>query len=255
MPLFAERFILVVLAGAFAATVFTNPMQLDTMQRWTLAGAIVFLALFVAHTTYTHTHPKPAPEDKLYSVEIYSSLLVGGEHFSQPYLWIVDSASGTVTGVDVVLGVDITNTQSIPAAITEFSVDLKANGKWVPLDYLPLDQHSIYISQDTNQPLNNAREVHVWPDEIAKMLGKGALDPGKPMRGLILLKYSEKLTSVKPGSPLFRFTFHDSTGRNSVHEVTSPPNGFLPRGAQVNLEGFAIVMTDNYRDLRPLRIQ
>lgn len=52
MPMFIERFLLPVFAGAVILLALSNPMKFDITQRVTGALAIVSLALFVAHTAY-----------------------------------------------------------------------------------------------------------------------------------------------------------------------------------------------------------
>jgi hypothetical protein len=57
MPIFLERFVLVLCAVIVGAVLVSNPMKFDTTQRVTLGLAAVFLAYFAAHTIYNYKKP------------------------------------------------------------------------------------------------------------------------------------------------------------------------------------------------------
>ena len=57
VPVFIERFLMVVCAAAFYGLVITNNMNFNSLQRIGLAFALVGLALFLGATAYKQTHP------------------------------------------------------------------------------------------------------------------------------------------------------------------------------------------------------
>jgi hypothetical protein len=136
VPVFLERFVLPLFAAAVFATAYTNPMGFDTTQRVTGSLALVLAAYFVAHTAYKEAHPPIPPEDNLFSVEIYSDLLVGGQQLgNNPYFWVFTEPD-SISPIDAVLALQVTNLQAVPTAVSEFSVELEANGSWTLLSYV-----------------------------------------------------------------------------------------------------------------------
>ena len=58
VPVFIERFLLVVCAAAFYGMVITNTMSFNGLQRIGLGCALVGIALFLGATAYKQTQPK-----------------------------------------------------------------------------------------------------------------------------------------------------------------------------------------------------
>jgi hypothetical protein len=56
VPIFVERFLLPLFAGALVALAVTNPMGFDKTQRTTGVLALFFAAYFAAHTIYVSSH-------------------------------------------------------------------------------------------------------------------------------------------------------------------------------------------------------
>ncbi|MFY9845192.1 MAG: hypothetical protein WA718_18295 [Terriglobales bacterium] len=57
VPVFIERFLLVVCAAAFYGMVISNNMNFDGLQRIGLGCALIGTALFLGATVYKQTHP------------------------------------------------------------------------------------------------------------------------------------------------------------------------------------------------------
>lgn len=61
MPVFIERFLIVVCAAAFYGLIINNTMSLDLHQRISLGVALVATAYFLGHTSYKNPRTTSAP--------------------------------------------------------------------------------------------------------------------------------------------------------------------------------------------------
>lgn len=255
VPIFLERFVLPLFAAAVIILALTNPMGFDNTQRVTGSLALLFAAYFVAHSIYNQNRQPPPQEDRFLAVEIYSDLLVGASKLNEPYLWVA-GATNAVTSVDVMLGMQITNLQSMPTQIDEFSVELEANGGWLPLNNIAFDDQEVYIASpnSTFAPLTDAVQVSVFPKDISSLLGEHTLSSGVPVRVTGLFKYSAPITSVPNEIPTFRISLHDAAGHKSVHILTCPVHGFLgATTSDVQLNSLGLIFTGKRRNLAGLR--
>jgi len=63
VPVFLEKFVLTLFAGAVIVLALTNPMKFDTTQRITGTVALIFAAYFVAQTIYKRNEKKKRERD------------------------------------------------------------------------------------------------------------------------------------------------------------------------------------------------
>lgn len=274
VPIFVERFILPLFVAVVVLLAITNPMGFDKTQRIVGSAVLILAAYWLAHTVHKQAKPPdfvatpynrtppaslspPADteantEDKLFSVAVYSDVLVGSGQLVSPYFWVFIEPD-SVSPIDAALEIEITNLQNIPVEVSEFSVQLAANGGWMALTYVPFEGREVYIGSVDPFPLTRAAQVTVFPEDIAAALKEGLLSPGKPVKGVGFFKYSTQMTSVPGPIPRFRISVHDSAGHNSIHDVSCPANGFIPNATDVQLNAFGVRVTGKYRDLTVLK--
>src|SRR5258708_39779522 len=84
VPVFVERFMLPLFAGAVIVLALSNPMGFDRVQRITGTIAVIFAAYFFAHTIYKQSQPK----QELFRVDITGSLYIGSDQLKdRPLIW------------------------------------------------------------------------------------------------------------------------------------------------------------------------
>ncbi len=83
MPIWLERFVLVVCAAAFIGIVVLNLMKLDWTQRITLGLAVVFFSYFISHTLYKQAKP-PVVQPSVTPPKPIEQILMSTEEISSP---------------------------------------------------------------------------------------------------------------------------------------------------------------------------
>jgi len=217
VPLFAERFILAVLAVSFAAVTITNPMQLDRTQRVSAAFTIVFAAYFLAHTLYKNSHPVP---QRFFEAEIFQAFQLA----DKSHMWVINEQSREAYPVDLYFEIRLTNTSDGPLVIDNFRIDIKGkNDEWVKLTTFPYSSPSIE-KLFWGESLNKVSLVATDPPDIWTQFSS-PFQPNEPKVGSLICEFKPPFSNLQAGPPQYRISILDNKQRLSVIEPTLPIPG------------------------------
>jgi len=209
VPLFVERFILVVLAALFIAVAITNPMRLDTTQRVTAAVAIVFAAYFIAHTLYNQIQPKV---DKYVDADILQIMPITLPN----RWWVVDTQQRMASPVDFFLLIRLTSLDDAPLVVDDFKMEVLGNGdKWIKINVLT---NGPVWKAYGGQSLNSVFRITTDPADIWQSLTK-TFSPKEPRLGIALCQFTTPNPDIPPDpNPRFRIVIRDAKRRLSIIE-------------------------------------
>lgn len=239
MPIFLERFVLPLFAGAVILLAIANPMKFDMVQRVTGTLALIFAAYFVAHTVYKGNHPAPPPQPHFATANILGAVA------GTPFVGLYESRFGkTVAPIDCLAIIQIV-TKDKPIALNSILLEIRTPSGWMILRRIPAGSVTLY-----GGPLDNARRVAFEYPEIFSLLNRD-LEPLRTFIGFAIYEYNDPDFRSTDAYPSFRVSLTNALGQTV--QVESKDVGSADRLAS---GGWKLLLPGNERlDLTGFKVQ
>jgi hypothetical protein len=167
------------------------------------------------------------------------TLLIAITHLRRDhFVWL---NADTLTNIDIYLAVKITNTDNKTIEISDYKVELFADGIWEKTSLIAfLNKNNLF--QITNNDYKNATRIRLNLDMLDYVLQNKQIQPGETITGMVPIETNKQLGRIEK----IKFTIKDI--RNERHEFNIKLEDVGVKGKEY-LQSIIIEVLDKNVDL------